>query len=33
IADGQVGPVTKRLMDLYWQKHADPEWSTAISYL
>ncbi|BCG76043.1 hypothetical protein MesoLj113a_72010 [Mesorhizobium sp. 113-1-2] len=29
IANGQVGPVTRRLIDLYWQKHTDPQWSTA----
>ncbi|WFU80536.1 aminotransferase class IV [Bradyrhizobium sp. CIAT3101] len=32
IAQGQVGSVTRRLMDLYWQKHADPAWSTAVIY-
>ncbi|MES0213831.1 aminotransferase class IV [Mesorhizobium sp. M0028] len=32
IADGQVGSVTRRLMDLYWQKHDDPEWSSAVIY-
>ncbi|MES0039796.1 hypothetical protein NKJ74_32130, partial [Mesorhizobium sp. M0046] len=32
IADGQVGPVTRRLMDLYWQKHENPAWSTAVVY-
>lgn len=32
IADGQVGSVTRRLMDLYWQKHDDPAWSTAVAY-
>ncbi|MER9254454.1 aminotransferase class IV [Mesorhizobium sp. M0598] len=32
IANGRVGPVTRRLMDLYWQKHDDPEWSTAVIY-
>lgn len=30
IANGRVGPVTRRLMDLYWQKHDDPAWSTAV---
>ena len=24
------GPVTQRLNDLYWQKHSDPDWSTAV---
>ncbi|MER9676935.1 aminotransferase class IV [Mesorhizobium sp. M0208] len=32
IASGQVGPITRRLMDLYWQKHDDPAWSTAVIY-
>ncbi|WP_170954350.1 MULTISPECIES: aminotransferase class IV [Mesorhizobium] len=32
IADGQVGSVTRRLMDLYWQKHDDPAWSSAVIY-
>ncbi|WP_027163575.1 aminotransferase class IV [Mesorhizobium sp. WSM1293] len=32
ITTGQVGPVTRRLMDLYWQKHDDPKWSTAVRY-
>ena len=32
IANGHVGAVTRRLMDLYWQKHNDPAWSTAVTY-
>lgn len=32
IAAGQVGPITSRLKDLYWQKHDDPAWSTAVIY-
>ncbi|MBC8641651.1 aminotransferase class IV [Caballeronia sp. EK] len=32
IADGTVGPVTRRLTDLYWAKHQDPAWSTAVVY-
>ncbi|QRM32269.1 aminotransferase class IV [Microvirga sp. VF16] len=32
IADGQVGSITRQLMDLYWKKHADPAWSTPVSY-
>lgn len=32
IGNGKVGSVTRRLTDLYWQKHTDPEWSTLISY-
>lgn len=32
IANGRVGSVTRRLMDLYWQKHDEPLWSTAVIY-
>lgn len=32
IANGRVGPITRRLMDLYWQKHDDPAWSSAVVY-
>ncbi|MER9368444.1 aminotransferase class IV [Mesorhizobium sp. M0518] len=32
ISNGQVGSVTRRLMDLYWQKHDHAEWSTAVIY-
>ncbi|MDX8496501.1 aminotransferase class IV [Mesorhizobium sp. VK22B] len=32
IANGRVGSVTRRLMNIYWQKHDDPAWSTAIIY-
>ncbi|MER9020035.1 aminotransferase class IV [Mesorhizobium sp. M0898] len=32
ISNGRVGPITRRLIDLYWQKHDDPAWSTAIIY-
>ncbi|PBB68843.1 branched-chain amino acid transferase [Mesorhizobium sp. WSM4312] len=32
IADGKAGPVTGRLMALYWQKHDDPAWSSQVSY-
>ncbi|WP_164891517.1 aminotransferase class IV [Mesorhizobium sp. M5C.F.Ca.IN.020.32.2.1] len=32
IASGHVGPITRRLIDLYWQKHDDPAWSTAVIY-
>lgn len=27
-----VGPITSRLMELYWQKHDDPGWSTPVVY-
>ncbi|WP_095202132.1 D-amino acid aminotransferase [Mesorhizobium carmichaelinearum] len=32
IADGKVGPVTSRLMALYWKKHDDPAWSSQVKY-
>ena len=32
VADGKVGPVTRRLMDLYWQRHEDPAWSNPVRY-
>ncbi|WP_246188590.1 aminotransferase class IV [Nitratireductor arenosus] len=32
IGDGTPGPLTRRLSDLYWQKHTDPAWSTAVRY-
>ncbi|UIJ91751.1 aminotransferase class IV [Sinorhizobium meliloti] len=32
IGDGKVGSVTSQLMNLYWQKHSDPAWSTAVDY-
>jgi len=32
VADGKVGPVTTRLTALYWEKHADPVWSTPVRY-
>lgn len=30
IASGKVGPITRRLMALYWQKHDDPAWSSPV---
>ncbi|MDX8523435.1 D-amino acid aminotransferase [Mesorhizobium sp. MSK_1335] len=32
IADGKVGPITERLMALYWKRHDDPAWSSAVRY-
>ncbi len=32
IGDGRPGPLTRRLTDLYWDKHRDPDWTTAIAY-
>ena len=30
IGDGRPGPVTRRLTDLYWEKHGDPAWTTPV---
>ena len=30
VGDGKPGPVTGRLLDLYWQKHTDPAWTTPV---
>jgi hypothetical protein len=27
-----VGPVTRRLRDLYWQAHEDPQYVTPVDY-
>lgn len=32
IGDGGPGPMTRRIRDLYWAKHDDPEWTTPIDY-
>ena len=32
VGNGAVGPVTKRLMTLYWDKHSDPVWSVPVRY-
>lgn len=32
IGTGKPGPMTKRLTELYWSKHTDPQWSTAVAY-
>lgn len=32
IGDGEPGPVTKRLFDLYWAKHNDPKYATPVDY-
>lgn len=32
IGDGGPSPVTRRIRDLYWSKHDDPEWTTPIDY-
>lgn len=33
IADGKVGPITQRLVQTYWNWHADPAYGLAIDYL
>lgn len=33
VGDGRMGPVTRRLIDLYWDKHRQPGWSTAVDDL
>ena len=30
IGNGNPGPITRKLTDLYWQKHNDPDWTTPI---
>ena len=32
VGDGQPGPVTTRLRDLYWALHDDPAYSTPVRY-
>ncbi|WP_204514069.1 aminotransferase class IV [Bradyrhizobium canariense] len=32
VGDGQVGSMTRHLMDLYWRKHDDVAWSTPVVY-
>jgi len=32
VAGGKVGPITERLMALYWTRHGDPAWSSAVRY-
>ena len=32
VADGKAGAITERLMALYWQRHDDPAWSSAVRY-
>ncbi len=33
VGDGEPGALTARLIDLYWQKHTDPAWSTGVNEL
>jgi branched-chain amino acid aminotransferase len=30
VGDGQPGPLTRRLTELYWEKHSDPAWTTPV---
>ncbi len=30
IGDGRPGPVTRALIELYWAKHEDPDWTTPV---
>ena len=32
VGDGRPGPLTGRLTELYWAKHEDPDWTTAVPY-
>ncbi len=32
LGDGQVGGLTRQLMDQYWKKHQHPDWTTPIQY-
>jgi len=32
VGNGQVGPLTRQLKDLYWKKHEDPAWSSPVTY-
>jgi branched-chain amino acid aminotransferase len=32
VGDGAIGPVTRRLRELYWQAHGDPRYITPIDY-
>ena len=32
IGDGQPGPVTTRVNDMYWQLHEDPSYATPVKY-
>jgi branched-chain amino acid aminotransferase len=32
VGDGKVGPVTRRLRDLYWDAHSDPAYITPVDY-
>ena len=31
VADGAMGPMTRQLIQVYWEKHADPTWSIGVT--
>jgi len=31
LGSGTMGPITRRMLDRYWQKHSDPDWSVAVA--
>lgn len=33
VGDGKVGPLTRRLRDLYWEAHDDPRYAIPVDYL
>ncbi|HWK64248.1 MAG TPA: aminotransferase class IV [Rhizobiaceae bacterium] len=32
VGSGRPGPITTRLLQLYWEKHDDPAWTTPVAY-
>jgi len=32
VGDGRPGPITARLVELYWAKHKDPAWTEPVDY-
>ena len=32
VGTGSRGPITRALMDAYWKKHSDPDWSEAVPF-
>lgn len=31
VADGKMGQITKQLVEVYWEKHVDPNWSVGVT--
>ena len=31
VADGKMGRITKQLIEAYWEKHVDPNWSVGVT--